>query len=306
MRTQLRLPRCRPWWPAALALSLLLSTGVGRGADEAARVASATAPPGVTGFTAPAHVVTIAAVTTGRIAELPVAEGAAVRSGEPVVRLDAAVQQRRVEIAAGLAGSTLEIEAAQVRREQAEAEWQRLQHIAEVSASTQKERSDAAADLRAAEVAVAQAQFRRAQAVRELALQQALLDQLEVRAPFSGFVAERVREVGDTVEDREAILKLVQLDPLLVVVDCPLALAGRVQLGQRAVLSPVETRDAPRTGEVIFVSPVADAASQTVRVKLHVPNQDAGWHGGMRVNVSLEAEPSQARAAAPVPSKEQL
>ncbi len=272
-------------WSAALLLGLL--AGAGEEAPPRPGVPAVSEP--LAGFTAPAQTVTLAALTTGRIAEITVAEGAYIPAGAVAVRLDTTVQERRVALAAAQAESTLELQLAEVRLAKARRESERLQSLATSAAITVQELEDAAADLRAAELELEAARFRHAQAQRELALQQALLDELILRAPLSGYVVERRREVGDTVEEREGVLTLVQLDPLEVVLSCPLAVAGALRVGATAVVTPA-AGGASRAATVVFVSPVVDAASQTCRVKLHVPNPRADWKAGVRVTVTFERE----------------
>lgn len=273
---------------AALALTCIpLSVGAGR--EPVARLAPVDAAT-VTGFTAPSRAITLATVRTGRIAELPAAEGAAVQTGDVVVRLDDAVQRQRVHIAQGVADSTLEIELAQVKIVIAHSDLDRLTAARANSAATATELTSAEAEVKSATLELERAKFRQDQAVRELALEQAMLDEFAIKAPFSGFVTEHLKQVGDTVEDREGIARLVQIDPLVVTVDCPIKEAAALRPGSAGAVTPPEGFGPPRTGAVVFVSPVADAASQTLKVKLHVPNADARWVAGMRVEVKFAGD----------------
>ena len=114
------------------------------------------------------------------------------------------------------------------------------------------------------------------------------MDELSLEAPFRGYISERLKEVGDTVEEREAILTVVQLDPLVVELDCALGDTPRLRAGQRVRIAPLDVSQAARVGEVYFVSKVADPASQTFKVKIWVPNADNSWAAGVRVAVDLE------------------
>ncbi|MBU0639839.1 MAG: efflux RND transporter periplasmic adaptor subunit [Planctomycetes bacterium] len=280
-----------------LALATAASTWVAAVAQEspARGGLSADAADTLTGFTAPFRTVTLAAVRTGRIQAIPLAEGTLAQSGAVAVLLDDQVQQRRVAISKALAESNLEIDLAQVRLRQAQNELERLRKIGVDAYATTKELSDAQTAVDTARVALAQAQFRHEQAQREHALQQALLDELRVRAPFPGYVAERLKEVGETVEEREGILTLVQLDPLLVTVDCALDLAAQLRPGQQVAVQPRAAPGTTRVGEVSLINRVADPASQTCKVKISVPNPDNGWIAGARVAIVLE-EAAVARA----------
>ena len=278
----------RPIVAGLLCAAMLAATGDrphGAAAEEP--LSSRGAMAGFTGFTAPSRQVTLAMVRMGRIAEMPFREGDFVEAGAVMIHLDDAVQRRRVAITEALANSTLEIEIAEVRFAQALRELQWLRDLAGTLAVSNKELADAQAEADAATLALAHAQFKREQAVRELSLQKALLDELNGRAPFAGYVAERLREVGDTVDENEPVLKLVRLDPLEVCFDCPLSLVQRIKPGQRVTIQPVEYLAEARVGEVVFASRVADAASQTLKIKVHVPNGPGDWLVGMQVNIDF-------------------
>ena len=301
----------RPGWcvvrNAAIAVcaALLLahcgpSGAAGEPASESATTPQQHAP--ITGFTAPFRSVTIAAVQTGRITGLPAEEGELVELGSDLVQLDDAVQRRRVEMARALAESSLEIEIAQLRLDQAERELDRVEGLQQSSAASEKECIDARSEADVARVLLSQARFEHEQAQRECALQQALLDELRLRAPFTGYVADRLKEVGDTVEEREGVLTLVQLDPLLVVLDCPLGLVARVRVGQQVLVRPPGDDQQPRLGEVVFVNRVAEPASQTFKVKIRVSNADADWVAGRRVSVDFNQAPPVAAAVDGQPS----
>ncbi len=256
------------------------------------RTAPAALPPpstGVIGFTAPLRTITLAPLRTGRIAKLLVDEGEFIEGGKPAVLLDDTVQRHQVEIARAQAASTLEADLARVRMEQAAAELKRIEALARSTNASSKELADARANARAAELTWQEAVFKHEQAQRQYALQQAMLDELHLKAPFSGYVAQRHKDVGDTVEEREGVLTLVQLDPLVVMLDCPLELASVVRAGRAVRVLPLDTGLPPRTGEVYFVSRVADPASQTFKVKVRVPNADTAWVAGLRVRVDFPA-----------------
>jgi RND family efflux transporter MFP subunit len=296
--------RCTLFHPraaGALLGVLVLATasaGSGGAAPDGERITIAVpdAAGPLTGFTSPQRAVTLASVRMGRIAHVAVDEGASVAAGAVIVQLDNTLQQRRVTMAAALAASTLAVELAEVRHAHAQAELARLRGLEGSNAVSEKERRDAEANCDATALALAQARFQQEQAQREADLQQAVLEELQIRAPFDGYVAARLKHAGDVVEEREGIVELVQLDPLVVAFDCPLPQAQQLEPGQQLTVQPAGAAQ-QRTGEVVFVSRVADAASQTCRVKLHVRNPDATWLAGMQVDVHLDT-PAPGTAAA--------
>lgn len=241
----------------------------------------------VIGFTAPLRTVTLAALQPGRIRELPAAEGERIEAGAPAIHLDDTVQRQRMKSAQALAESTIEIDLARVRKEHASRELERIEGLAASSSVSTKELGDARTSVEATELEFQQARFKHSQDAREYGLQKAMCEQMHVRAPFTGYVSAHLKREGDSVEDREGVLTLVQLDPLVVAIDCPFEYATRVASGQTVNVKPIDGAGSPRNGEVFFASRVADAASQTFKVKIKVANTDAAWMAGMRVRVDL-------------------
>jgi multidrug resistance efflux pump len=90
-----------------------------------------------------------------------------------------------------------------------------------------------------------------------------VLKEFRLFAPFDGYVFEHLKHAGETVNELEGIVTLVQLNPLKVVVDCPVALAASVAVGDRFRVAPVDRRLSPRVGTVMLTSRTADGGSQT-------------------------------------------
>lgn len=257
-------------------------------------VTTAQADEPLPGFTAPFRQVTVTAVQPGRIATLGAQEGQAVAAGHVLVQLDDAVQRSQVAIAEAQAESLLAIRLAEVRQEHADRELKRVKTLEAQSAVSAKEVSDAEAAAAETTLLLEQTKFEHGQALRELALQQARLEEYAVAAPLAGVVVEQLKEVGDTVEENEPVVTVVQLDPLVVTLACPLVDARALERGDHFYVAFGDSAAEQRVGTVAYVSPVADAASQTVKVKLHVPNADGRWWAGMRVRVDLTSTPTAA------------
>ena len=154
--------------------------------------------------------------------------------------------------------------------------------------ASSKEFSDARAEVEINGIEYELAKFARAQAIRAYEYERRVLAELSVRAPLSGYVCEHQKHVGETVDQHEGIVALVQLDPLEVSVDCPLALAPLVNVGDTVLVRPADTHWRPRHGSIAFISRVADGASQTFKVKTTVPNEDGVWMSGLKVVVEFK------------------
>ncbi len=251
----------------------------------------------VIGITSPRQRAVLAAVLPGRIARLPIAEGETVQRGEVVVALDDAIQVWKTDMARAGAESTLEIDLARQRYERAKTDLDRFSNLRGDDSASSKELRDATVTAELERISFETARFNQEQARRALELQQATLAEYRIRAPFAGYVVEHMKHAGETVDALAGILVLAQLDPLQVVLDCPLTLAGEIRNGDRWTVQPAESIRSPREGVVTLVNRVADGASQTFKVKLSVDNTDGEWISGMRVRVDFVGGPLPAREA---------
>ena len=150
-----------------------------------------------------------------------------------------------------------------------------------------KELRDAETEVETARLTHEQAKFKHQQAAREYEHQRLMLERLRIRAPFSGYVTEVFREIGETVVEAEEILQIVELDPLEISVDCPLELALAARVGKRVLVRPADPQWEPRIGRIVLASRVANPGSQTFKAKLVVDNRDASWRSGLKVLVDL-------------------
>jgi RND family efflux transporter MFP subunit len=234
-----------------------------------------------------------------RIAQIEAPEGTHVTQGDLVVALADRVQAARTEIARAGAESTYQIELARARWEHAQREWDRLSRLHGDDHATSKELNDARAAARTTQLEHQIALFTHEQAARTHERERRILEEYQLRAPFSGHVVEHLKQVGETVDQLEGIVQLVQLNPLHVNLDCPVALAPLVRIGDRPWIRPTDPHWSPRLGTIVLASRVMDAASQTFRVRLDVPNGDQAWPAGLKVVVdfgALEAPESPRRA----------
>ena len=125
--------------------------------------------------------------------------------------------------------------------------------------------------------------------IAELSLQSAVLEQQQYRqrydhassqllrmrldAPIAGLVEEVSVEVGESIGTLGPVVRIVQNDPLWIEVPVPLAQARDLTLGQDVWITfPGATRDASPNRRIINISAVADAASETLRIRIEVPN----------------------------------
>ena len=120
--------------------------------------------------------------------------------------------------------------------------------------------------------------------------------QLEMRriiSPLSGVVIDRMVDPGEFV-GQATLLTIAQLDPLYVEVVAPASMYGAIRSGTRATVLPGEPVGGSYEAEVTVVDKVLDAASNTFRVRLELPNPDNQLPAGLRARVRLQLQPTEA------------
>lgn len=239
------------------------------------------------GFTAPLHRISLDAIRAGRLSSILAEEGDVVSPGDVLVELADEALQARIYKARLAAESTVATRLAEFEYKSAQREFERFQKLQQSSSVTNKEVEDARDAAESARLRLEEARFEHSLARAEYEVQLGLREQLMYRSPIQAYIVKRLAEVGEVVEPGDKLLEIAQLDVLAVEVDCPLHLLSRIRPGLEIPVRPAGDTLAPRTGRVTFVSKVADAASQTARVVVHVKNGDSTWLAGMRVDVDM-------------------
>lgn len=123
----------------------------------------------------------------------------------------------------------------------------------------------------------------------ELALARAELQQHYLRAPNAGVIAELTKQVGEWAAPGDAIIRLVDDSICDVRIKVSVAAAQKLRIGQDHVLKVnAGTQVVSISGRITFVSPVSDAASSLVDVRLRVPNGDKKIRAGSKVTLDVE------------------
>ncbi|NIR31159.1 MAG: efflux RND transporter periplasmic adaptor subunit [Gammaproteobacteria bacterium] len=216
----------------------------------------------INGRTAPNRAVDLRAETDGRVVALGADRGSRVSKGDLIARLDLRDRKARlVEARAAVKQHALQYEAARkLRRKEFFSETQ----LAEVKAR-----------LEAARAAVERIEIDIAHTT--------------VRAPFDGVLQERAVELGDFVDVGNAVARLVDDDPLVVIGEASEQEVGRLAAGDTgtAVLVTGETVE----GKIRYIATEADDATRTFRVELTIPNSDGALHAGVTTEIRLTARP---------------
>ncbi len=242
----------------------------------------------------PNQVVQVGSPAAGVIESLLVERGDVVQLGQPVVQLNATVERAALAVARERALQNGDSVVATSSSELARRELMRGEelHARQFVSKTYLDKLRAEAGV--AEGRNDQAREKKTLASREADLAAAQLAQRTVRAPISGVVLERLMSPGEFV-DQKPMLRLAAIDPLRVDVLVPASAFGTVDVGMVAAVVPELLNRKAHTATVKTVDRVIDAASNTFRVRLELPNPGNALPAGLRCKVDL------ARLTAPQP-----
>lgn len=194
------------------------------------------------------------------VVEVLFTEGAQVRKGDTLVRLDDA------KLSARLAET-------KARRHLAETNFKRAEDLLSSETISQAEHDQVKAEY---DVAVA---------VYNLLKRE--LDDTVLKAPFDGIIGARLVSPGQLVTIGQRLTSIVRLDELEVSFRIPERHVGQIRNGQPVIMDTVARPGEPIRGEVFFVDPVIDSRTRSVLAKAKVDNTGLLLRPGMFGTLSV-------------------
>jgi RND family efflux transporter MFP subunit len=247
----------------------------------------------------PYRVVDISSPVAGVIEKLYVERSQHVTAGQVVAQLEASVEQANVELAKYRASVQSEVGLGKVNINFDQLRKKRVQSLLEKQNISLEN-----ADQIEREVQLSKWKLKQAKellGIRKLELRKAeeQLKQKSIGAPFDGFVLDTFKYRGEYVED-QAILRLAQLDPLVVEAIVPMENFGMIKPGMMAEIRPEVLFKDKLMGKVVAVDRIGDTASNTFGVKLSIPNPENRIPAGLKCIVKfLEATDEQVAEETP-------
>jgi multidrug efflux system membrane fusion protein len=113
------------------------------------------------------------------------------------------------------------------------------------------------------------------------------LDQINIRAPFSGVFDHRDAEVGAYLSPGQACGTIIELDPLLIVGDVSETETAQLRVGSIATAKLVSGETL--SGRVRYVAHDADPQTRTYRVEIVAPNRGARVRSGLSAEVQVSS-----------------
>jgi RND family efflux transporter MFP subunit len=274
------------------------------GASGAASVLNAS------GYVVARRRATVSSKVTGKVVDVFVEEGKAVRRGQVLARLD----DSQVRSALAVAEAQLAVARRGAAEDQArlrEAELTRDRRAAllkeGVVGKAELDSAEAEVDSLRARIALSQEQIRVAES--QVQARRTDLDDMVVRAPFDGVAISKDAQPGEMISPvsagggftRTGICTIVDMSSLEIEVDVNESYINRVQPGQpvEAVLDAYPDWRIP--AHVITTVPAADRSKATVKVRIGFEKLDDRILPDMGVKVAFLAQeaPQQVTATAP-------
>jgi membrane fusion protein (multidrug efflux system) len=219
--------------------------------------------------------VKVGSLVVGRIAEMKVAEGDRVRTGEVLAQVDARPyedQLTQAEQGVAQAKATLEhATASRVRNED----------LVNRGIAARKDFEDS----RTLEE-VAKANLRQSEAAVSLARIQ--VSRAALRSPFDGIVVKRFASVGEQVDGNagQPVVEVVRLGEVELVVNVPAAYLPRLRAGQAVSLTSDAFPITKFPGHIVAIPAAVDPGSGAGAVRIRIPN----GNGLLRLGMFLKAE----------------
>ena len=237
----------------------------------------------------------------GVVDRLYVERGDTVTAGQLLLTLRADVERANARAADTRARIDADVLAAQASLELADQKMRRAQTLVAQNFVSAQALEQARGEAEVARQKVSQVRGQQGIWVEERRVAEAQLALRSVRSPFAGVVVDRFANPGERVEDRP-LLRVAVIDPLRVELMVPTAQYGSLAPGDRVTIRPELPGVEAVVATVRHVDRVFDAASNSFRVRLTLPNPKNRLPAGLRCKVDLPtavATPAAAPKLAP-------
>lgn len=230
----------------------------------------------------------VAAEQPGRVIEASIEEGQPVIAGQTVLaRIDdiwvkLSLESTTAELAQARAG----VDEAVADLDQATRDREYLEGLRLAGSAKPKEAADARSTQQAQQARLARAKADVLSAQAQLQRCHEQLKRLTVLAPFDGVIVDKVTEVGQWVNQGDAVAEILSRGQIDAVVDIPERLINQVEAGLEIEMM-IDHLSLDVSGRVIAVNPQASTAARTFPVKIRLDDQQGTLKSGMSVTARI-------------------
>jgi RND family efflux transporter MFP subunit len=245
------------------------------------------------GLTKPTQRVEIAVPVQGLVKDVPVKPGDTVKKGQLLVQLDDTVERQKADSLEIDAKSDVQIKAADAELAQKRKELERK--MGPGFSVSEQEEAKLAVDV--GELRVQLAQQDKIKKTADLQVQQTLITKMKIVSPIDGVVEKIDADPGEVWDPSKPAIVVVDNSKIDVEVSLKTDLVNKLKIGDMVDVR-YEDDSQPRQAKIIYLSPVADAASDTRQLRATMANSD-NRPSGMSISVKPPESKSTAAAVQP-------
>jgi RND family efflux transporter MFP subunit len=237
----------------------------------------------------PRQLVQLGSPVFGVLADVFVDRAQAVTKGQLLAKLDTTVEEAQLEMDRYRSTLRMPIDSAKVDMVLNQRELARRQQLANNMFSRANDVDEYAAKVEQDRITIQKAEADLETARLEAQRSQAQLQLKMLRSPVDGVITEIKLSPGEFIYEQTPVLTIAQIDPLQVEVVLPPEVYASIKVGMVATLDLDMPVGKVVTAQVDAIDPLIDAASDTFRARLILPNPGNAIPAGTRCSMHLQA-----------------
>ena len=249
-----------------------------------------------TGYVVARRQATVSSKATGKVVEVLIEEGVVVAKDQLLARLDDSIPRAQYQLAESqLRSAEASLKELEVSLKQAQLDLDRTQGLAERNLASQADLDRDSLSVEGLIARLDRAQRDIVVSERAMAVQEQVLADMQIRAPFAGVVIAKAAQPGEMISPvsagggftRTGICTIVDMDSLEIEVDVNESYINRVRTNQPVQVTLNAYPDDHYPAEVIAIIPAADRNKATVRVRVGLLERDERVLPDMGVRVAF-------------------
>ena len=207
----------------------------------------------------------------GRVLEIKVKPGDIVKEGDLLVRYDDRVEQAQKRILALEANNDIRLKAAIAQKELKKTQFERVDSLYKQNISSKKEYEEALIEVQLAEMSIDITKLDIEKAKIQYEQIEAQIALKHIVAAVDGVIEDVYVDVGESVEQAQPIIRLINDGDILIDVLVPIGFSDELKVDQKCsvYLSPDDS-SAVLEGKIVFISPIADVALEAVLTRVSI------------------------------------
>jgi RND family efflux transporter MFP subunit len=235
----------------------------------------------------PRYLVQLGSPVFGVLAAVFVDRTQSVKQGQVVAKLDTTVEETQLALDRFRATNTTQIEAIAVDMAWNQRELARRQQLVGNMFSKANDIDEYVTKVAQDRIALRKAEADLETAKHEVARSEAQLNLKIIKSPMDGVVTDVRLSPGEFIYEQTPIMTIAQVDPLMIDLVLSADRYHAVKIGMIGEVHLSQPVGASFPARVDAIDPVIDAASDTFRLRLLLPNPGNAIPAGIRCSVTF-------------------